>query len=71
MRPRDAIPRAWKKFVLLPRREVERPAYTLCILEELQIKLRRHDRYGVQIGAYSRNEYVVPPQDLSSPAWSC
>jgi Domain of unknown function (DUF4158) len=41
--PRDAIPRAWKKFVLLPRRELDRPAYTLCTLEQLQIKLRRHD----------------------------
>ena len=41
--PRDAIPRPWKKFVLLPRREVDRPAYTLCMLEQLQIKLRRHD----------------------------
>jgi TnpA family transposase len=29
--------------VLLPRREVNRAAYTLCVLEQLQTALRRHD----------------------------
>ncbi|KAB8139752.1 Tn3 family transposase [Chloroflexia bacterium SDU3-3] len=41
--PRDMIPRPWKKFVQLPRRELDRAAYTLCLLEQLQVKLRRHD----------------------------
>ena len=41
--PREVVPRPWQRFVFLPRHEVDRPAYTLCVLEQLQMHLRRHD----------------------------
>ncbi len=43
--PREVVPRPWRRFVFLPRREVNRPAYTLCVLEQLQTHLRRHDLF--------------------------
>jgi len=43
--PREVVPRPWRRFVFLPRREVDRPAYTLCVLEQLQMHLRRHDLF--------------------------
>jgi len=43
--PREVVPRAWRSFVFRERREVDRKAYTLCTLEQLQAALRRHDVY--------------------------
>ncbi len=50
--PREVIPRSWQRYVL-PRRippengqpevQVERPAYTVCVVERLHESLRRHD----------------------------
>jgi hypothetical protein len=52
--PRAVIPRSWQRYVLLrgtpaedgqrtPR--VDRPAYTVCVVERLHEALRRHDIY--------------------------
>ncbi len=50
--PREVIPRSWQRYVL-PRRiplengqpevRVDRPAYTVCVVERLHESLRRHD----------------------------
>ena len=41
--PRAVVPRVWRRFVQRSRYEVDRRAYTLCVLEQLQVALRRHD----------------------------
>ena len=41
--PRDVITRAWRRYVLPREQQVDRPAYTLCVMERLQEALRRHD----------------------------
>ena len=41
--PRAVVPRGWRRFVLRSRYTVDRRAYTLCVLEQLQVALRRHD----------------------------
>ena len=41
--PRAVVPRDWRRFVFRPRRDIDRPAYTLCVLAQLQTALRCHD----------------------------
>jgi len=41
--PRAVVPRAWRRFVQRSRYDIDRRAYTLCVLEQLQVALRRHD----------------------------
>ena len=42
-RSREVTPRAWRRYVLPHEDQVDRPAYTLCVMERLQEALRRHD----------------------------
>ena len=71
--PREVIPRAWQRYVLLRstsseqgRREtrVDRPAYTVCVVERLHEALRRHDVF-----VDPRERWGDSRTDLSDP-WS-
>lgn len=41
--PRDVVTRPWRRYVVNSGQQVDRPAYTLCVIERLQEALRRHD----------------------------
>jgi hypothetical protein len=41
--PREVITRPWRRYVINRERRVDRPAYTLCVIDRLQEALRRHD----------------------------
>jgi TnpA family transposase len=41
--PREVITRPWRRYVINHERQVDRPAYTLCVIDRLQEALRRHD----------------------------
>lgn len=41
--PLEAVPSAWRRLVLGRDGQVNRPAYTLCVVERLQDSLRRRD----------------------------
>jgi hypothetical protein len=41
--PREVITRPWRRYVINRERQVDRSAYTLCVIERLQEALRRHD----------------------------
>jgi hypothetical protein len=43
--PLEVIPAAWKRLVIGQDQQVDRRAYTLCVLEQLQDALRRRDVY--------------------------
>ncbi|MEM7175350.1 MAG: Tn3 family transposase [Chlamydiota bacterium] len=43
--PLDIIPQSWQKLVITKKGLVDRKAYTLCVLEKLQDKLKRRDVY--------------------------
>ena len=43
--PLDIVDAGWKRLVLEKAGEVSQPAYTLCVLERLQDRLRRRDIY--------------------------
>ena len=45
--PLDVVPAAWKRLVVGSDKQVDRRAYTLCVLEQLQDALRRRDIYVV------------------------
>ena len=45
--PQEVIPAAWKRLVVGSDKQVDRRAYTLCVLEQLQDALRRRDIYVV------------------------
>jgi hypothetical protein len=56
--PREVITRPWRRYVINRERQVDRPAYTLCVIDRLQEALRRHDvfvspsdRWGGRAGA--------------------
>ena len=60
--PLDVVPSAWRRLVKPPRgAEVDRRAYTLCILERLQDSLRRRDVF------VSRSERWGNPRDQAAP----
>jgi TnpA family transposase len=44
--PLEAIPPSWKRLVVGRDQQVDRRAYTLCVLEQLQDALRRRDVYA-------------------------
>lgn len=41
--PCEVITRPWRRYVINRERQVDRPAYTLCVIDRLQEALRRHD----------------------------
>ena len=41
--PLDTVPKAWRRLVVGEDRQIDRRAYTLCSLEQLQDNLRRRD----------------------------
>ncbi len=41
--PRATIPRSWRPWVITTSNDIDRRAYTLCVLEQLQDRLRRRD----------------------------
>ena len=41
--PLEVVPQAWRRLVIGPQCQIDRRAYTLCILEQLQDSLRRRD----------------------------
>ena len=41
--PRAVVTRPWRRYVVNSAQQVDRPAYTLCVMERLQESLRRHD----------------------------
>jgi TnpA family transposase len=41
--PLDVVSRTWRRFVIGPDRTIDRRAYTLCVLHQLQDGLRRRD----------------------------
>ena len=43
--PLHVVDAGWKRLVLEKRGQVSQPAYTLCVLERLQDRLRRRDIY--------------------------
>ena len=45
--PRAVISKVWQRLVLDKNAQVDRPAYTLCVLEKLQDGLRRRDIFVV------------------------
>jgi hypothetical protein len=64
--PCEGVPRAWRSFVFRKRREVDRKAYTLCTLEQLQVALRRRAGQtapGSRLGDPTRQclPYAQPP----------
>ena len=44
--PTEGVPSSWKRLVIGRDKQVDRRAYTLCILEQLQNALRRRDVYA-------------------------
>nr|WP_225983300.1 Tn3 family transposase [Deinococcus wulumuqiensis] len=50
--PQAVIPRAWRVRVLPKRGEVDRPAYTLCVLQGLQRALRRREVFVARSERY-------------------
>ena len=45
--PRAVIPRSWRSSVITETGEIDRNAYTMCVLEQLQTALRRRDVFAV------------------------
>ena len=45
--PREIVSSGWKRLVIGPGGQIDRRAYTLCVLEQLQTALRRRDVYAV------------------------
>ncbi len=43
--PLDIVDAGWKRLVMNPEGQVSQPAYTLCVMERLQDRLRRRDIY--------------------------
>lgn len=41
--PRAVVTRPWRRYVVNSEQQVDRPAYTLCVMERLQEALKRHD----------------------------
>ena len=46
--PLDVVSSAWKRVVIGKDKQVDRAAYTLCVLQQLQERLRRRDIYVVR-----------------------
>ena len=46
--PLDVVSPAWKRVVIGKDKQVDRAAYTLCVLQQLQERLRRRDIYVAQ-----------------------
>ena len=43
--PLDVVPPAWKRLVIGKDKHIDRAAYTLCVLQQFQDRLRRRDIY--------------------------
>lgn len=46
--PLETVPAAWKRLVVDKNQQIDRAAYTLCVLQQLQERLRRRDVYAAR-----------------------
>lgn len=46
--PLELVPPAWKRLVVGKDKQMDRAAYTLCVLQQLQERLRRRDIYAAR-----------------------